>query len=74
LGTLPGAAADRTRPPEDVVLARMRGEDRGRRGDANCDGATSGMQQVQPRNDNRRAEGIGRFLSFLSRFKSVPER
>jgi hypothetical protein len=60
-GTLPGAAADRTRPPDDMALARTRGEANGRR----CDDETSGVQQTQPRNDNRRAEDIGRFPLFF---------
>jgi hypothetical protein len=70
-GTLPGVAAERTRPPDDPVLARTRGKGRGRR----CDDAARGVQQTQPRNDNRRAAGMGRFLLFFSpRFKSLFER
>jgi hypothetical protein len=57
-GTLPGAAAPRTRPPDEAALARTRGLASGRR----CDDAVRGVQQTQPRNDNRRAEGIVRFL------------
>ena len=69
LGTLPGAAAESTRLPDDTVLARTRGEGSGRR----CDGdVTRGVQQMQPRNDNRRAGDMGRFLLFCRRrFKSV---
>jgi hypothetical protein len=57
LGTLPGAAADRTRPLDDTALARTRGEGRGRR----CDDEIKGVQQTQPRNDNRRAGDIWTF-------------
>jgi hypothetical protein len=44
-----------------MALARTCGEASGRR----CDDETSGVQQTQPRNDNRRAEDIGRFLLFF---------
>src|SRR5262245_34802341 len=62
LGTLPGAA-ERTRPPDDIVLARTRGEANGRRCD---DDATAGAQQTQPRNDNRRAMGMRGFRFLLA--------
>jgi hypothetical protein len=68
LGTLPGAAADRTRPPDDPALARTRGEGSSRRRDE----ATKGVQQTQPRNDNRRAEDMRRFpFKFFSPIKSA---
>jgi hypothetical protein len=57
-GEPPAAAAAKTRPPDDTALARTRGAANGRR----CDDAVSGGQQTQPRNDNRRADGIVRVL------------
>ena len=60
-GTLPAAAAESTRPPEDAALARTRGAGNGRR----CDDATGDVQQTQPRNDNRRADGMGVLLPIF---------
>ena len=56
LATLPAAAAN-TRAPDSTALARSRGRTSERR----CDDAIKGVQQTQPRNDNRRADGMGRF-------------
>ena len=57
-GDPPAAVAAKTRPPDDAAPARTRGGANGRR----CDDAISGVQQTQPRNDNRRADGIVRIL------------
>jgi hypothetical protein len=66
LGTLPAAA--NTRDPDSTALARSRGGASGRR----CDDAINGgVQQTQPRNDNRRADGMERFLLFFLQLEQI---
>lgn len=65
-GTLPAAAAENTRPAGDPALARTRGAANGRRCDDN------GVQQTQPRNDSRRADGMVRSLGGLLPIFRIP--
>jgi hypothetical protein len=68
LGTEVPAAAAKTEAPRDGALARTRGRAAGRR----CADAAIVVQQRQPRNESRRANGDMRFLiPFEHRFKAL---